>query len=190
MTKNSKIFAVLDACVLYSAFMRHILLNLAEEGIYKPKWSQLITDEWFRNLLKNRPDLKEANLKRTIRFMEQEFINANVINFDHLIPTIQLPDPDDRHVVACAIQCEATIIVTKNLKDFPAEELEKFNIIAQHPDDFICDLIEMDKKTAQKALNKQLSTLKNPPQTKEELLATFRKNDLVKAAELFAQDIE
>ena len=190
MTKNSKIFAVLDACVLYSAFMRHILLNLAEQGIYKPKWSQLITDEWFRSLLKNRPDLKEANLKRTIRFMEQEFINAQITDFEHHIPTIQLPDPDDRHVVACAIEAKASIIVTKNLKDFPVEELAKFSIVAQHPDDFICNLFKLDKKAAVDAFNAQLETLKNPPVTKEELLETFRRNDLIKAAELFAQITE
>jgi len=146
---------------------------------------EIITNEWFTNLLKNRPDLKEENLRRTIGFMEKKFKYANITNFDHHIPNIQIPDPDDRHVVACAIQCEATIIVTKNLKDFPVNELEKFNMTAQHPDDFICDLIEMDKKTAVDALNAQLKMLKNPPVTKEELLETFKRNGLPKAAELF-----
>jgi len=190
MIEKPEIIAVLDACVLYPASVRDILLNIAQTRLYNAKWSDEINAEWTHNLLKNRPDLKEANLRRTLATMNSYFTEANVVEFEQHIPTVQLPDPDDRHVVACAIQCEATIIVTKNLKDFPAEELEKFNITAQHPDDFICDLIELDKKTAQKALNKQLSTLKNPPQTKEELLATFRKNDLIKAAELFAQDIE
>ena len=185
MIENSKIIAVLDACVLYSAPLRDILLNLAEQGIYDPKWSEIITNEWFSNLLKNRPDLKEESLKRTISFMEKKFEDANVTNFDHHIPTIQLPDPDDKHAVACAIQCEAKIIVTKNLKDFPAEELEKFGIIAQHPDDFICDLFESDKEAAIIAFKKQLESLKNPPVTKEELLEIFKRNDLPKAAELF-----
>ena len=190
MAEKSEITAVLDACVLYPAPVRDILLNIAQTRLYSAKWSDEINAEWTRNLLKNRPDLKESNLMRTLGEMNNSFTEANVTEFEHLIPTIQLPDLDDRHVVACAIQCEATIIVTKNLKDFRAEELEKFNIIAQHPDNFICDLFELDEKTLQKALNKQLSTLKNPPQTKEELLETFRKNDLVKVAELFAQTTE
>ena len=190
MRDFTKFKVVLDACVLYPAPMRDILLNLAEQEIYTPKWSKIIEDEWLRNLLKNRPDLKEANLKRTISAMEREFTGANVTDFEHHIPTIQLPDLDDRHVVACAIQCEAEIIVTKNLKDFPAEELAKFSIIPQHPDDFISDLIKMDRKAAEDAFNIQLKFLKNPPQTKEQLLATFKKNDLIKAAELFAQSTE
>jgi len=147
MIENSKTIAVLDACVLYSAPLRDILLNLAEQDIYDPKWSEIITNEWFTNLLKNRPDLKEENLRRTIGFMEKKFKYANITNFDH--------------------------------------ELEKFNMTAQHPDDFICDLIEMDKKTAVDALNAQLKMLKNPPVTKEELLETFKRNGLPKAAELF-----
>lgn len=117
--------------------------------------------------------------------MNYFFPFANVTNFDQHIPNIQLPDLDDRHVVAAAIQCEAEIIVTKNLKDFPPEELEKFNIIAQHPDDFICDLFEIKKDAAITAFNVQLEKLKNPPRTKEELLETFKKQGLPKAAELF-----
>jgi len=182
--------AVLDACVLYPAPMRDTLMCFAQEGLYVPQWSDIITEEWLRNLLKNRPDLKEERLLRTIARMNTYFYEANITDFDHHIPTIQLPDLDDRHVVACAIQGEAEIIVTKNLKDFPKEELEKFGIIPQHPDDFICDLFEMDKKSAIIAFNTQLESLKNPPQTKDELLETFRNNDFPKAAELFAQITE
>jgi len=190
MTENSKTIAVLDACVLYSAFMRDILLNLAEQGIYEPKWSEIITDEWLRNLLKNRSDLKETNLGRTIRFMNHFFPYANTINFDQHMPIIQLPDTDDRHVVACAIQCEAEVIVTTNLKDFPSDELAKFGITPQHPDDFICDLFATKKEAAITAFKVQLEKLRNPPQTKEELLETFKRNGLMKAAELFAQNTE
>jgi len=177
--------AVLDACVLYSAPMRDILLCFAQQGLYLPQWSDIITDEWLRNLLKNRPDLEEERLLRTIARMNNYFDEANINDFDHHISTIQLPDLDDRHVVACAIQCEAEIIVTKNLKDFPEEELAKFNLIAQHPDNFICDLFEMNTKAATIAFNVQLEKLKNPPQTKEKLLETFKKQGLPKAAELF-----
>ena len=185
MTENPEIIAVLDACVLYPAPVRDILLNIAQTRLYSAKWSDEINAEWTRNLLKNRPDLKEANLMRTLATMNGYFTEANVTDFDHHIPTIQLPDPDDRHVVACAIQCEAKIIVTKNLKDFPAEELEKFGLIAQHPDDFISDLFQIDEKGVREAFKKQLESLKKPPQTKEELLQTFKRNDLPKAAELF-----
>jgi len=187
---NTRQKVVLDACVLYSAVVRDILLNLAQRLLFDPHWSPIIQDEWTRNLLKNRTDLDEKRINRTVGFMSYFFPLANVTNFDHHIPGIELPDPDDRHVVACAIQCEAEIIVTFDLKDFPVEELEKFGIIPQHPDDFICDLFEMNEKAAIEALNVQLETLRKPRRTKEELLETFKKCDLAKAAELFAQITE
>jgi len=187
---NTRQKVVLDACVLYSAVVRDILLNLAQRLLFDPHWSPIIQDEWTRNLLKNRTDLDEKRIDRTIGFMNHFFPFANVTNFEHHIPTIQLPDPDDRHVVACAIQCEAEIIVTENLKDFPAKELSKFDIIVQHPDSFICDLFKINKKVSIEAFNVQLETLRKPPRTKEELLETFKKCGLPKAAELFAQTTE
>lgn len=48
--------AILDACVLYPAPLRDLLLSLAEQELYRPKWSTVIQDEWRRNLLKNRDD--------------------------------------------------------------------------------------------------------------------------------------
>ena len=45
---------VLDACVLYSAHLRDFLLYLAQQKLYKPRWSDRNNDEWVRNVLKNR----------------------------------------------------------------------------------------------------------------------------------------
>ena len=41
-----------------------------------------------------------------------------------LADRLNLPDPDDRHVVAAAIRCQAAVIVTSNVKDFPKEILD------------------------------------------------------------------
>jgi hypothetical protein len=40
-------------------------------------------------------------------------------NFDHRIPSLHLPDPDDRHVLAAALEEGAEWIVTWNVTDFP-----------------------------------------------------------------------
>ena len=40
--------------------------------------------------------------------------------YEDLIPGLQLPDPNDRHVLAAAIRGHADVIVTMNLRDFPA----------------------------------------------------------------------
>jgi len=69
--------------------------------------------------------------------MEEMIEDANVSGYEHLIENVTLPDPDDRHVLAAAVHCEARIIVTANLRDFPAETLSFFRVEAQHPDTFI-----------------------------------------------------
>lgn len=61
-----------------------------------------------------------------------------------MVEGLRLPDLDDRHVVAAAIRAGAQVIVTANVKDFPAAALEPFNIEAQHPDVFIVGLIDLD----------------------------------------------
>jgi hypothetical protein len=42
-----------------------------------------------------------------------------VSGYEARIPQLSLPDTDDRHVLAAAIEAGATVIVTFNLSDFP-----------------------------------------------------------------------
>ncbi len=60
-----------------------------------------------------------------------------VENYRELIPALDLPDLDDRHVLAATIVANADVIVTFNLRDFPRENLETYGIEALHPDEFI-----------------------------------------------------
>lgn len=117
----SGLTVVYDACVLYPAPLRDLLMHLAVTDLYRAKWSDAIHDEWTRNVLRDRPDLKAEQLQRTRNLMNAHVLDSLVAGFEPLIPDITLPDPDDRHVLAAAIHCGADIIVTFNLKDFPDE---------------------------------------------------------------------
>ncbi|GAC1604294.1 MAG: hypothetical protein NVS3B25_33440 [Hymenobacter sp.] len=119
MIHSPRFVAVLDACVLYPAPIRDLLLHLATLGLYTPKWTEIIHDEWTRNLLKNRQDLTAEQLQKTKAAMCGAFPDADVLHFEALIEALELPDLDDRHLLAAAIRCQADIIVTSNLKDFP-----------------------------------------------------------------------
>ncbi|WP_318366988.1 PIN domain-containing protein [Enterobacter sp.] len=127
---------VLDACVLYPSFLRDLLIRLGLTGLYQPKWSAIIENEWQRHLLANRTDLTEDQIQRTAMLMNKAVPDAMVTGFEPLIDSIDLPDVDDRHVAAAAVRSNAEIIVTFNLKDFLAPALDAFGIEALHPDDF------------------------------------------------------
>jgi hypothetical protein len=101
-----------DACVLYPAPLRDLLMQLALADQFQARWTDQIHGEWTRNVLADRPDITPASLARCRRLMDEP-----------LIPTLTLPDPDDRHILAAAIHGEAEQIVTFNLGDFPASAL-------------------------------------------------------------------
>ena len=108
--------AVFDACVLYPAPLRDLLLRLALTDLFRARWSAEIHDEWVRAVLARRPDLSPAILDRTRALMDGAVPDAVVTGHEGLIPTLTLPDPDDRHVLAAAIRCQAGVIVTFNLR--------------------------------------------------------------------------
>jgi hypothetical protein len=154
--------ALFDACVLYPAPLRDILVELATTDMFRGRWTNQIHDEWIRNLLKNRPDLTEEQLIRTKDLMNQYARDPLIEDYDALIPMLELPDEGDRHVLAAAIRGKCDVIVTMNLKDFPKSVLATYDIEAQHPDLFISDLIDLDPlKVLSSAQNVQ-KRLKNP----------------------------
>lgn len=189
MNGAGKMVAVLDANVLYPAPMRDLLLSLAAEGLYQPKWSAEIQWEWVSNLLNNRPDLTRKRLFRTVNAMENAFPDAKIFRYQMLIPGLLLPDPDDRHVLATAIRGRAEIIVTQNLKDFPASVLAEFDIETIHPDQFSSEFFQLYPETAMSAFRKMVRRLKNPPQTAEQVVETLRRNGLGKTATLISKEI-
>lgn len=169
---------VYDACVLYPAPLRDLLMHLAVTDLYRAKWTDVIHDEWTRNVLKDRPDLKAEQLQRTRDLMNAHVLDSLVAGFEPLISDITLPDPDDRHVLAAAIHCGADVIVTFNLKDFPDGVLQPYGVRAQHPDEFLADQLQVDSSVFCAAVNRHRISLKNPPKEVEEYFKTLEAQGL------------
>jgi predicted nucleic acid-binding protein len=165
--------ALLDANVLYPAELRSFLMYLAIPGVYRAKWSRDIHEEWISNLLINRPDLTREKLERTRELMDKGAPDALVTGYENLIRGLNLPDPKDRHVLAAAIQGKASVIVTNNLKDFPADVLQEFAIEPQTPDDFILHLIDLAPDDVREAAETHRLSLTNPPKSVDGYLATL-----------------
>ncbi|MDH0759327.1 PIN domain-containing protein [Pseudomonas juntendi] len=176
--RHSPFTVIYDACVLYPAPLRDLLMHLALTGAYRARWSVQIHDEWTRNVLKNRSDLTKYQLDRTVVAMNRAVPDCLVNDYEPLMQGLDLPDEDDRHVLAAAIKCGASVIVTYNLKDFPAEILKRFEIEALHPDVFLADIWDLDQAAVLEAVQKQRASLKNPRYTARELLDTLLKQRL------------
>ena len=171
--------AIYDACVLYPAPLRDLLMHLALTDLFRAKWTDAIHDEWTRSVLEDRPDLTREQLERTRALMNVHVLDCLVTDYEVLIPTLTLPDPDDRHVLAAAIRSRANAIVTFNLGDFPHAALRCYGIEAQHPDHFIVHLLELAPEVVCGAVKRQRESLRHPPKSPEELLATFESQGLV-----------
>lgn len=176
MAGSARYTVILDACVLYPAPLRDLLLSLASAGLFHARWSARIQDEWVRNLLLQRPDLKREDLQRTCAMMSQAIPDSLVTGWEPMEQIITgLPDPDDRHVVAAALRGHADAIVTFNRKDFPAEVMEAVQVEVQHPDDFLLNQLDLAPIPALKAIKAMRARLRKPPLEAADLVTMLEK---------------
>lgn len=132
--------AILDASVLVPRFLSNFLLWLADVDLYRARWSEDIHSEWISGRAKRfGVPIEESKTRR--QKMDEEFPHGLVCDYQVLIEGLELPDPNDRHVLAAAIKCGANAIVTSNLKDFPVAVLARFEIQPINQDDFVLDQI-------------------------------------------------
>jgi predicted nucleic acid-binding protein len=174
-------FTVLyDANVLYPAPLRDLLMQLATTGLYRAKWTNKIHEEWIRNVIKNRPDLSKDVLEKTKNLMNSAVLDCLVENYQDLEVGLKLPDVNDKHVLAAAIVAGCDVIVTFNIKDFPSNELDKYCIEAQHPDDFLMHITDLDRNKFCLAIKSIRTRLRNPPKNKAEYLDILLNQGLTK----------
>jgi len=185
MSYNSIPKAIIDANVLYPASTRDFLLNIAALNIYLPFWTNQIHEEWIRNLLKHRKDLKRVSLNRTVKLMNSAFPHANVMNYSK--KTLNLPDPNDEHVLAAAIKAKCKFIVTENTKDFPPNILDRYGIKTKTADQFISFLSSTNKEEILIAFENMLANLKNPPISRTKMIEILKNQKMSLTVKLLIQ---
>jgi predicted nucleic acid-binding protein len=192
MAGTARYTAILDANVMYPVNVFDILAQFCIEGLFTAKWSQDIDEEWTRNLLASRADLTQEQVykRRDQQRMALPDWEVEAEQYQSLIEAIKLPDINDRHVLAAAIAGHADSIVTFNIKDFPSDVLDQYDIEAIHPDDFIClqlDLIPYQALTAIKHIRLRL---KKPPYSAQELLDSYERAGLTSTVTKLKDAIE
>lgn len=171
--------ALLDANALDPAPIRDVLLQLAVADIYRAKWTAEIHEEWMTALLRNEPHRSRAALERTRQLMDRATRDVLVAGYEALIPTLELPDPDDRHVLAAAIVGRCDAIVTQNLDDFPVGALAQFGVEVQHPDEFLRNQLSLAPGPFCSAIRRVRARLKSPAYDVGEYLAQLTRQGLV-----------
>jgi len=180
MIHSVRFTCVLDTNVIYPLWIRDILLWFAYYDLFTPKWSKHICDELF-NVMKRKGESDEEIQKR-IDVMNKAFPDALVHNYEPLIPTLELSDNKDNHVLAAAIKTNASLIVTNNLKDFPSDYLSGFSLSAKCADDFLTDIIDLNHETSVRAFRELVVRKKNPTFDEYHILQIFRRNGLTETA--------
>ncbi len=181
--------ALFDACVLYPQTLRDVLLSLARTELFRARWSDDINREWTESLAEKYPD-KADDIQRTLQLVNESVPDCLVTGYDLLIPSLILPNPDDRHVVAAAIVGRADAIVTFDLKHFPPEILAPFGIDVQDPDAFIVNQIGLDPDRAVAGLARMRARLKRPPFTASAYLENLARKGLTKTAKVLESFVD
>lgn len=172
---------VYDACVLYPASVRDLLIRIANTGIVRARWSDRILDECFRSVAHRRPQISTDALNRTRRLMIEAVPDCLVAGFEDLEEGLDLPDPDDRHVLAAAIRAGAQAIVTYNLRDFPDHVLARYDVESKHPDEFVLETVDLAPGAVLRCVIAQANGYGNPPLRVPELLDLLRRRELVQS---------
>jgi hypothetical protein len=156
---------VVDANVLFPLTLRDTMLRAAAADFYQLRWSKQILDEMERNLVSTGtiPADKAARLRAT---MEKYFPEAMVTGYEPLVEAMQ-NDAKDRHVVAAAVKAGAQVITTANIRHFTSLP---DGIEAQSPDEFLCNLFDLDPDSFTETLREQAADLQKPPVSFDELL--------------------
>jgi len=128
--------------------------------LYLPKWTDEIMGEVSRNLAGNF-GLSEKQLTYRESEMRRHFPEAWVHGYDDLVPAMT-NHPKDRHVLAAAVKCNAGLIVTLNMKDFPRTALQRYSIGAAGPSTFLRDLYELDPEAVSKCIERQAASISKP----------------------------
>ena len=175
-------FTVLyDANVLYPNTLRDLLIRIAQSGTVQAKWTDAILDEMLTALRRNRSDIPAEKLDLLRDRMNKAVRDCLVFGYEPLIEGLKLPDADDRHVLAAAIKAGAQVIVTRNIKDFPPEDLQQWDLEAKSPDAFVLDQVHINVRVVAASVRQIADSRINPPEAVEDVVRQLERDGLVES---------
>jgi predicted nucleic acid-binding protein len=188
MAGHVRYTALLDACVLFPIATCNALMSVAGTGIFAAKWTARIDDEWMDSLaLAKGIEVDKLARRRDLMHAACPDWEVPLVAWQPLEACIELPDSDDRHVLAAAMAGHADCIVTANLKDFPSDVLEPLGIEVLHPDAFLVAQIELAPLHVLPAFKAMRARHLNPAVTPEQFADSLARAGLVRTADYLRQ---
>jgi PIN domain len=184
---SSNFTVLYDANIFFGAFRQTVIIHLAQAGIYRAKWTEDIHQEWMRNLREKYPDLGIEKIQRIRGLIDAAVPDCLVHGYRRLVAGLELPDSNDRHVLAAAIKSGAQVIVTCDVNHFPDETLSEYDIQAQHPDDFLMYQKEENLSAVLSQLRRCRKEHRNPAYSVDEFIDKFRASDLSLSADWLSE---
>ncbi|MEM9725945.1 MAG: PIN domain-containing protein [Pseudomonadota bacterium] len=178
------LLAVLDACVLVPLIVREVLFAAAAQGLFAPRWTTRIEEEWRGAALKEARGLPLEAIEGDLAVARLRFPDALVQGWEAHEGPLSLPDWNDRHVLAAAIAAGAAVLVTDNLRDFPRKRLAPHGVRAVGSDAFLIELSQTNGPALGRALAEIMAQAPSHAQTggAPALLKRARLPRLAKAA--------
>lgn len=119
--------------------------------------------------------------------MNRHALDSLITDYEPFIASVELPDRDDRHVVAAALRCGASAIVTFNTRDFPRSSLDRFDLEVTDPDDFLVQQFYLYPSAVVAGARRHRSRLQNPPRSSSQYLETLEQQRLPRLAVLLRE---
>ncbi|WBQ01830.1 PIN domain-containing protein [Kribbella sp. CA-293567] len=158
--------AFLDANVVRGQLTTDIMLTLAAERLYRPKWSPEVQAEAIRN---KPPGASEQAVTGRFAQMDKVFPAAMTTGYDELTPQMRA-DEKDKHVLAAAVHSKADVLVTENTKDFDPPRSGSHAMKVERTSEFLNQVLDDNPDKVVRSLQKMVARNRRTPQTMPELI--------------------
>lgn len=182
--------AFLDACVIVPLAPCDTMLRMADAGAFRPLWSRKVLDEALSALERIHPDVDPSRFRSRFRSMNEAFDDALVEGWEPLTAGIELPDPDDAHIVAAALLGRADVIVTENTKHFPDSAIAPLGLEAIRTDEFLLDQFDLLPAAACRIVTEQSAAMRRPPVEINQLLDRLARSGAPNFAQRVAAELQ
>ncbi|GAA3086023.1 putative nucleic acid-binding protein [Kribbella aluminosa] len=152
--------AFLDANVIRGQLTTDVLLSLAEQDVFEPRWTQEVIDEMHRN---RPPGVSEKAIDRRIAMMNGAFERAMTEAPPQELQDQMLADRKDKHVLAGAVHSQSDVLVSDNVKDFYPPSTGPHAMRVERLNEFLIRKLNEDPQRVQAGLQGMVSRNRREP---------------------------